>query len=352
MTLKCRKLAKAAGLLLFVVISLILVKFVEGNDENMLSQKPADGRKVIDSNIWEKNAAANITRFVNESVLEPDGTISGWIGYAYFGSGGFSKFNGYWVVPTAPQTQTTQVIYLFPGLDWHYGPYGSIIQPVLLWGNNGFYGGNYWSLSSWWWIGDLTTSPPTTKDYDFSPVISGHAAPPNINYEIKTGDLIYGSMNYDSSAPDPKQHFWTITATVADKQTTLTHYISKEYGYTNQEQKYTRAIVVLEVARVGDATQLPGGTNFYGLLLKDLSGSVVTPEWSTYVDPTAQGWGLSVLTSTTSVRIGVGGVGGVGVPVDKFALLAPYVGLASTILVATAVTAIYVKRVKRREEKQ
>jgi hypothetical protein len=46
------------------------------------------------------------------------------------------------------------------------------------------------------------------------------------------------------------------------------------------------------------------------------------------------------------------GVGGVFVPVDKFGLLAPYVGLASTILVATAATAIYVKRVKRRKEKQ
>jgi immune inhibitor A len=45
-------------------------------------------------------------------------------------------------------------------------------------------------------------------------------------------------------------------------------------------------------------------------------------------------------------------VGGVRIPVDKFGLLAPYIGLASTILVATAATAIYIKRVKRRKEKQ
>lgn len=45
-------------------------------------------------------------------------------------------------------------------------------------------------------------------------------------------------------------------------------------------------------------------------------------------------------------------VGGVWVPVDKFGLLASYIGLASTILVATAATGIYVKRVKRRKEKQ
>ena len=43
-------------------------------------------------------------------------------------------------------------------------------------------------------------------------------------------------------------------------------------------------------------------------------------------------------------------VGGVLVPVDKFGLLAPYIGVYSTILVAAAATAIYVKRVKRRKK--
>ena len=44
-------------------------------------------------------------------------------------------------------------------------------------------------------------------------------------------------------------------------------------------------------------------------------------------------------------------VGGILVPVDKFGLLVPYIGLASTIIVATAATAIYTKRVKRRKQK-
>ena len=45
-------------------------------------------------------------------------------------------------------------------------------------------------------------------------------------------------------------------------------------------------------------------------------------------------------------------VGGIWIPVDKLALLAPYIALASTILVATAATAIYVKHAKRRKKKQ
>lgn len=44
--------------------------------------------------------------------------------------------------------------------------------------------------------------------------------------------------------------------------------------------------------------------------------------------------------------------GGVIVPVDKFGLVAPYIGLASTILATTVATAIYAKRAKRRNEKQ
>jgi len=45
-------------------------------------------------------------------------------------------------------------------------------------------------------------------------------------------------------------------------------------------------------------------------------------------------------------------VGGIVIPVDKFALLAPYIGLTSTIAMAAVATAVYVKRVKRRKEKQ
>jgi hypothetical protein len=45
-------------------------------------------------------------------------------------------------------------------------------------------------------------------------------------------------------------------------------------------------------------------------------------------------------------------VGLISFAVDKRALLAPYIGLASTILAATIVSTVYVKRVKRRKEKQ
>ena len=43
-------------------------------------------------------------------------------------------------------------------------------------------------------------------------------------------------------------------------------------------------------------------------------------------------------------------VGGFSIPIDKLSLLAPYIGLASTVLAATVATVIYVKRIKKREQ--
>lgn len=44
-------------------------------------------------------------------------------------------------------------------------------------------------------------------------------------------------------------------------------------------------------------------------------------------------------------------VGGIWIPVDKLGLLAPYISLVSTIVVTTATTGLYAKRVKRRKKK-
>ena len=57
----------------------------------------------------------------------------------------------------------------------------------------------------------------------------------------------------------------------------------------------------------------------------------------------------ATITFTFTGDVHPPGVGGIWIPVDKFGLLAPYIGLVSTIVVATVATAIYAKR---RKEKQ
>jgi hypothetical protein len=60
---------------------------------------------------------------------------------------------------------------------------------------------------------------------------------------------------------------------------------------------------------------------------------------------------VDMITSHTLRAVFKHSVGGVVTPVDKSGLLAPYIGLASTILVGTVASTIFVKRVKRRKEK-
>lgn len=55
-----------------------------------------------------------------------------------------------------------------------------------------------------------------------------------------------------------------------------------------------------------------------------------------------------------SLKIGTGPIpiGGIAVSVDKFGLLAPYLGLVSAIVITMSGTAVYVKRCKREKSKQ
>jgi len=56
------------------------------------------------------------------------------------------EFSTEWTVPESPSMQSDQVIYFVSGLT-----NGSIIQPVLQWGNTKtkIGGGNYWAVAAW-----------------------------------------------------------------------------------------------------------------------------------------------------------------------------------------------------------
>lgn len=84
-----------------------------------------------------------------------------------------------------------------------------------------------------------------------------------------------------------------------------------------------------------------------------VSTSTITPTGTHTLTITATGGGK---THSCSVQLTVNPpsppVGGIWLSVDKFGLLAPYVGLASAIIVATAAIAICVKRVKSTKDKR
>lgn len=85
-----------------------------------------------------------------------------------------------------------------------------------------------------------------------------------------------------------------------------------------------------------------------------LAGKWYLFSWIGYIDDnTANNLPWQASTPQDSyIQLASGSVGGFVIPVDKFGLLAPYLGLASTAMIGAGATAIYVKRVKRRKEKQ
>lgn len=101
-----------------------------------------------------------------------------------------------------------------------------------------------------------------------------------------------------------------------------------------------------------DSVTNPTG-NFRGqIILKGLPGSVPCWNWIAISVQPGKPTANEAMVQNLVGPVWEKTVGGVWIPVDKFGLLAPYIGLASTILVATVATAIYAKRVKRRKEKQ
>jgi hypothetical protein len=82
----------------------------------------------------------------------------------------------------------------------------------------------------------------------------------------------------------------------------------------------------------------------------ELANTNIKGEVTSIIDPSnvTEDWVIGIFPFVG----GITAVGGIAVPVDKLGLLAPYIGFASTIAIAGVATAVYVKRVKHKKEKQ
>ena len=81
---------------------------------------------------------------------------SGWIAYGFWINDTgkpVTSFRTTWKVPPAPVSQDKQTIFLFNGID-PSNPGAAILQPVLQWGKSFAGGGNYWSVASWYVLGN------------------------------------------------------------------------------------------------------------------------------------------------------------------------------------------------------
>jgi len=106
-----------------------------------------------------KNLATSAMIDVPEHKIQPGdvpGFGSGWIVDAFWlnNTGNpVTSFKTTWRVPPAPSTSSGQTIFLFNGID-PVVPTQAILQPVLQWGPSQAGGGPFWSVASWYVMGN------------------------------------------------------------------------------------------------------------------------------------------------------------------------------------------------------
>jgi len=199
---------------------------------------------------------------------ERSGYSSGWVA-AFWASGtNYNYFKADWVVPAAPNTVNSQILYIFNSLEPSSG-YG-ILQPVLQW-NGGISG---WSLSVW---------------YDDNTGVYHQSTP----VAVVGGDVIKGVITTSGSN-------WVIQGYV--------NYIlvtSFTVSFASTHSTMPTAQMVLEVYDISTCDNYPitEYLTFNYLAIQD-SGTYVYPTWTVEDVATDCGQGATVWgTSTNAVPV-------------------------------------------------
>jgi hypothetical protein len=162
-----------------------------------------------------------------------------------------------WNAPANPlgSYSGVRVYYTFPGL-WS-NEY--IVQPVLQYGYNGYFGGSYWTAASWHCDDGSNCT---------------HSTP----ISVSAGDAMLGSVT--ASDCQGGECWWTVIARDLTRQTQSTYVIEDTWNYPNA------AGGVVEVWGLTTCSQYPRTGVFYSAIaLHDEYGVGVTPSWWNRVTP-------------------------------------------------------------------
>jgi hypothetical protein len=104
-----------------------------------------DGTVQVVATCGQPEIAAHASAQKAYPALQP-AADNGWTEAAVWNApGAVGQFESEFHVPAAPSNYDGQLIYIFPGLQGG----GAILQTVIQYGNNGSWGGEYWSMNTW-----------------------------------------------------------------------------------------------------------------------------------------------------------------------------------------------------------
>jgi len=199
----------------------------------------------------------------NDSLPAP---LDGWLDNAgYYPPGFVLDFSGYYLVPTNPPNDGSQVLFYFIGTENFQSGVGvTILQPVLTWGN----GINGWSVASW-------NCCPSGQSHESNPLVG-----------FGSGSTLYGLI-------DKSGDTWGVTSQWGSQQTTL--------NVANNGRTFDWTDVTLETYSVASCNEFATGPMvFSGLTMTLTDGSHPTPQWSP-TGPTECGGKLTVNNPTNIV---------------------------------------------------
>jgi len=185
----------------------------------------------------------------------------GWLDNAsYFPSKEVDVFQGNYLVPSAPPSDSGQVLFYFIGTENTNSGTLSILQPVLTWGN----GHSKWNMASW---NCCPNGEPHTSDFI-----------ENIPDAASLGGVI--DMSSDTTQ-------WSVDSTYGSQKVTLT--------VPTADRNFNYCDVTLETYGVTQCSQMASSPmQFSNMALTLVGGTPDTPNWSSGQEPTECGGSLTI----------------------------------------------------------
>jgi hypothetical protein len=191
-------------------------------------------------------------------------TVNGYVDQVYSTSSTqFNSITAQWTVPSAPQSQGSQTLYFWNGLEAN--DLSFILQPVLAFGQSSYtcgsstcyVGGNYWYLASW-------------------KVYSNQAAAVSSVINVNSGDKITGTITWVSNLCGGSGYKVSAIDSTLNQETDL--------NVCQSTQLTLGLSAVLEAKNISTCSQYPSE----GFLDFTAIGSSPTATWTDAYPPTQQ----------------------------------------------------------------
>ncbi|KAF8894234.1 hypothetical protein CPB84DRAFT_1848568 [Gymnopilus junonius] len=231
---------------------------------------------VLHSVPYTDSKTANVLQRPTSTATSRRELQSGYIAYTYWdytGSSPISFFGTNWIVPPTPSSWDGQLLYLWNGLVPN--DFSAILQPVLQYGASPAGGGEYYSIASWWLIGDYVYYTDVTQ--------------------VQPGTFLQGHIN--------------LTGTSDSGGATLYSYTSTFVGYPNSTISASTigvlnwAYEALEIYTTESTSDLPAGNSVFSTIditFQNGQNPSSIP-WTAVSDPTD---GITMTVLSTSGTIG------------------------------------------------